>query len=66
MLTASLLPLAGLLILGGRLGDMLGRRRVFLAGSALFAGASAVGGLAPSFAILLASIRRGTMSGSGV
>jgi MFS family permease len=53
VLTASLLPLAGLLILGGRLGDMLGRRRVFLAGSALFAGASAVGGLAPSLAVLL-------------
>jgi MFS family permease len=55
VLTASLLPLAGLLILGGRLGDLLGRRRVFMTGAAIFAGASAVGGLAPSFAILLAA-----------
>lgn len=53
VLTASLLPLAGLLVLGGRLGDLLGRRRVFLFGSALFAGASAAGGLAPSFVVLL-------------
>jgi EmrB/QacA subfamily drug resistance transporter len=53
VLTASLLPLAGLLILGGRLGDLLGRRRVFMAGSAIFACASAIGGLAPSFAVLL-------------
>jgi EmrB/QacA subfamily drug resistance transporter len=54
VLTASLLPLAGLLVLGGRLGDMLGRRRIFTIGCILFAGASALGGLAPVFAILLA------------
>ncbi|TCK24781.1 MFS transporter [Pseudonocardia endophytica] len=53
VLNASLLPLAGLLVLGGRLGDVLGRRKVFLVGAVLFAGASAVGGLAPSFAVLL-------------
>ncbi|MDT7553704.1 MAG: hypothetical protein QOI16_2240 [Pseudonocardiales bacterium] len=53
VLNASLLPLAGLTILGGRLGDLLGRRKVFLAGSVLFAGASALGGFAPSFAVLL-------------
>ncbi|MDD7965003.1 MFS transporter [Actinomycetospora lemnae] len=55
VLTASLLPLAGLLVLGGRLGDLFGRRRVFLLGSVVFAGASAVGGLAPDFAVLLAA-----------
>ena len=55
VLNASLLALAGLLVLGGRLADLLGRRRVFLVGSALFAGASAVAGLAPLFAILLAA-----------
>jgi EmrB/QacA subfamily drug resistance transporter len=54
VLTASLLPLAGLLVLGGRLGDMLGRRKIFVLGCVLFAGASAVGGLAPIFPILLA------------
>jgi MFS family permease len=30
VLTASLLPLAALLVLGGRLGDLAGRRRIFL------------------------------------
>jgi len=53
VLNASLLPLAGLLIFGGRLGDLLGRRRIFLIGSVLFASASAVGGLAPEFPVLL-------------
>ncbi len=53
VLTASLLPLAGLLVLGGRLGDVLGRRRVFLIGAVLFAGASAAGGLAPDFYLLI-------------
>ena len=55
VLNASLLPLAGLLVLGGRLGDLLGRRRIFLLGTALFGGASAVAGLAPVFPVLLAA-----------
>lgn len=55
VLTASLLPLAGLLVLGGRLGDLLGRRRVFLVGAVVFAGASAIGGMAPTFGVLLAA-----------
>ena len=55
VLNASLLPLAGLLVLGGRLGDLLGRRRVFLTGAVLFASASALGGLAPAFPLLLAA-----------
>ncbi len=33
VLSCSLLPLAGLLVLGGKLGDLLGRRRVFLTGA---------------------------------
>lgn len=61
VLNASLLPLAGLTVLGGRLGDLLGRRRIFLIGSVLFAGASAVGGLAPTFGVLLlARVLQGT------
>jgi EmrB/QacA subfamily drug resistance transporter len=54
VLNGSLLPLASLLVLGGRLGDLLGRRRVFLIGTTVFAAASALGGLAPTFMILLA------------
>ena len=54
VMTASLLPLAGLLVLGGRLGDMFGRKRIFIIGTALFTGASALGGLAPVFPMLLA------------
>jgi EmrB/QacA subfamily drug resistance transporter len=54
ILNASLPPLAGLLVLGGRLGDMFGRRRVFMIGAAVFMGASAAGALSPVFAVLLA------------
>ncbi|MFD4402114.1 MFS transporter [Nocardia sp. NPDC058499] len=43
----------GLLMLGGRLGDLLGRRRVLLAGTALFGAASLLAGLAPSFGLLV-------------
>lgn len=53
VLNASLLPLAGFLVLGGRLADLLGRRRVFMVGSAIFAISSALAGLAPDFGILL-------------
>ncbi|WP_280460430.1 MFS transporter [Nocardia carnea] len=51
----------GLLMLGGRLGDLLGRRRVLLAGTALFGAASLLAGLAPSFGLLvLARLLQGT------
>lgn len=43
----------GTLMLGGRLGDLLGRRRVLLAGTSLFGAASLLAGLAPSFAVLV-------------
>ena len=62
ILNASLPPLAGLLVLGGRLGDMFGRRRVFIIGASVFMGASAIGALAPVFAVLLACR---TLQGAG-
>ncbi|WP_078862819.1 MFS transporter [Streptomyces sp. NRRL F-5123] len=50
-----MLAFGGLLLLGGRIGDLLGRRRVFTAGLALFALASLTGGLAPTSGVLLAA-----------
>lgn len=47
------LLLAALLLVGGALGDRFGRRRVFAAGVAVFAGASAWCGLAPNVAQLI-------------
>jgi EmrB/QacA subfamily drug resistance transporter len=46
---------AGFLLLGGRAADLLGARRVFVTGLALYAGASLAGGLAPSPEVLLAA-----------
>jgi EmrB/QacA subfamily drug resistance transporter len=46
---------AGFLLLGGRAADLLGRRRVFVAGLTLFALASLVGGLAQSQGELIAA-----------
>lgn len=43
----------GMLMLGGRLGDLLGRRRVLLLGTGLFGAASLLAGLAPSFSLLV-------------
>ena len=55
VLNAYTLTFGGLLLLGGRAGDVLGRRNVFMAGLALFTLASLAGGLATSPAMLLAA-----------
>jgi EmrB/QacA subfamily drug resistance transporter len=55
MLNAYTLTFGGLLLLGGRAGDILGRRRVFVAGILVFTLASFLGGLATSPAWLLAA-----------
>ena len=52
IVTAYALAFGGLLLLGGRLSDRLGRKRALLIGLVGFAGASAVGGAATSFAML--------------
>ncbi len=53
IVTGYTLTFGGFLLLGGRMADVLGRRRMFMAGLALFAGASLVGGLAQSGVMLI-------------
>src|ERR1700751_3341260 len=55
VINAYALALGGLLLLGGRAGDLLGRRRMFVVGLLLFSAASLAGGLATSQAWLLAA-----------
>src|SRR6201995_5059488 len=49
------LTLAGLLLLGGTLGDSYGRRKMFVAGTIWFAVASLLCGLAPNVEVLIAA-----------
>ncbi|MEU9845332.1 MFS transporter [Actinomadura sp. NPDC048032] len=53
VITAYTLSFAGLLLLGGRIADLVGRRRSFLAGLAGFAVASMIAGAAPGFGVLV-------------
>ncbi|MGD0699544.1 MAG: MFS transporter [Trebonia sp.] len=55
VVNAYALTFGGVLLIGGRAGDLLGRRRVFAAGLLLFSAASLAGGLASSPAWLLAA-----------
>src|SRR6516162_954438 len=55
VVNAYALTFGGLLLLGGRSGDLLGRRRVFIAGILIFSLASLLGGLATNQAWLLAA-----------
>src|SRR5882724_1051156 len=52
-INAYTLAFGGLLLLGGRAGDILGRRRMFIVGLALFSFGSLLGGLANTFPLLL-------------
>jgi EmrB/QacA subfamily drug resistance transporter len=53
VVTAYTLTFGSLLLLGGRLADLLGRKVTFLAGLAGFAGVSAIGGASVNFAMLI-------------
>ena len=55
VVTSYTLTLAGLILLGGALGDRFGRRRVFLIGVTWFALASALCGVAPGIGVLIAA-----------
>jgi EmrB/QacA subfamily drug resistance transporter len=53
VVNAYLIAFGGLLLLAGRLGDLIGRRRIFMIGLAVFTGASLVCGLAQSQEMLI-------------
>jgi EmrB/QacA subfamily drug resistance transporter len=55
VVTAYALTFGGLLLLGGRLADLFGRRRIFLLGLGLFTAASLLGGFATNQATLIAA-----------
>ncbi|WP_249644266.1 MFS transporter [Nocardia sputi] len=55
VITAYTLAFGGLLLLGGRLADRFGHRRMFATGALVFAGASLVGGWADTAALLVAA-----------
>ncbi|MDP3711363.1 MAG: MFS transporter [Mycobacteriales bacterium] len=55
VVTGYTLTFGGFLLLGGKLADRLGRRRVFIAGAVLFAVASALGGAAANPGMLIAA-----------
>ena len=60
VVNAYALAFGGLLLLGGRTGDLLGRRKVFIAGILLFSLASLVGGFATGqFWLLAARVAQG-------
>src|SRR6476646_3181523 len=53
VVNAYVLVFGGFLLLGGRMADLLGRRRVFMGGLVLFGRASLAGGLATSDTMLI-------------
>lgn len=55
VVNAFAIPIAGLLLVSGRLADTFGARRILLIGVALFAVASLVGGTAPTAGVLIAA-----------
>src|ERR1700679_1480943 len=55
VVNAYLIAFGGLLLLAGRFGDLIGRRRIFLAGVGLFTTASLACGLADSQSLLIAA-----------
>jgi len=55
IVTAYALAFGSLLLLGGRIGDLFGRKRAFVVGLVGFAVASAIGGAAQSFEVLVAT-----------
>src|SRR6201995_3544283 len=55
LMTANILPLAALMVFGGRLGDLFGMRRVFLVGAVIFALATTAMGASQDIAMAIAA-----------
>lgn len=55
VVTVYTVAFGGLLLLGGRVGDLVGRKRILILGLLGFAAASAVGGFAPTAGVLFAA-----------
>src|SRR6516225_10133866 len=55
MVNAYMVPFGGFLLLGGRAGDLLGRRRVLVTGTGVFALASLGSAVAPNTAVMIAT-----------
>src|ERR1039457_3960854 len=55
VITAYAITFGGLLVLGGRMGDLWGRRRMFATGLVVFSLASLAGGLAGNLSMLVAA-----------
>ena len=64
VIDAYLVAFAGFLLMSGRLGDLIGRKKVFLGGLAIFTAASAVCGLSHSQGLLIAARFVQGMSGA--
>jgi MFS family permease len=54
--TAFMIPFSSLLIASGRIADVVGRRRMLLTGTGLFAGGSLLAALSPDIELLIAGI----------
>jgi EmrB/QacA subfamily drug resistance transporter len=63
IVTAYSLAFGALLLFGGRLGDLVGRKRMFIAGLFAFAAASFLGGISPNFGVLVTA--RAIQGGAG-
>ena len=59
VINAYLIAFGSFLLLAGRLGDLIGRKKVFISGLALFTSASALCGVADSEGLLIAALRPG-------
>src|ERR1700760_3499520 len=55
LMTANILPLAALMVFGGRLGDLFGMRRIFLIGAVIFPLATTARGASQDIAMAIAA-----------